>query len=97
MALQTPKSTIILPDLAEIHAPPADAPFLTLAASCCASRAGGRCNYRPSYQAQVWSARARKPIRKTFPMLSDARTWRTQANHYGYTLNQLSDGKAGFS
>jgi hypothetical protein len=42
----------------------------------CASQAGGRCNCQPSYQAQVWSARDHKPIRKTFRTLADARTWR---------------------
>lgn len=45
----------------------------------CASHRGGRCTCRPSYQAQVWSARDHKPIRKTFGALADARAWRAQA------------------
>ncbi len=45
----------------------------------CASNAGTRCNCHPSYQAQVWSARDHKPIRKTFHTLADARAWRAQA------------------
>jgi len=32
----------------------------------CASRAGGRCNCQPTYQASVWSARESTRIRKTF-------------------------------
>ena len=45
----------------------------------CASRSGGRCNCRPTYQASVWSAREQKRIRKTFAALADARAWRAEA------------------
>jgi hypothetical protein len=33
----------------------------------CASRRDEECSCAPSYQAQVWSARDNKPLRKTFP------------------------------
>ena len=45
----------------------------------CANRSGALCDCRPSYQAQVWSARDRKPIRKTFKTIADARAWRAEA------------------
>jgi len=51
-------------------------------ASRCATQAGvppfkeGSCDCRPRYQAQVYSARDRKTLRKTFRSLSDARAWR---------------------
>lgn len=45
----------------------------------CASRQGGRCSCTPSYQAQVWSARDRKTIRKTFRSLREARVWRQES------------------
>jgi hypothetical protein len=41
----------------------------------CASREGERCDCRPGYQAQVFSARDQRTIRKTFKTLSDARAW----------------------
>src|SRR5829696_2222460 len=47
--------------------------------SRCASAYGGTCDCRPGYQAQVFSARDRKTIRKTFRTLSDARAWRAEA------------------
>jgi integrase len=47
--------------------------------SRCASKVGGRCNCTPSYQAQVWSARERFPIRRSFPTLAAARAWRADA------------------
>ena len=53
----------------------------------CNSRSGGPCNCDPSYQAHVWSKRDNKRIRKTFPTLSAARTWRTDAK------KALQDGK----
>jgi integrase len=40
---------------------------------------GRRCSCEPSYQAQVWSARERKTIRKTFRTLGDARAWRHES------------------
>jgi len=48
-------------------------------AKACASRDGGRCNCRPTYQASVWSARDGKRLRKTFPTLAAARAWRAEA------------------
>jgi len=45
----------------------------------CRSRTGGRCSCTPSYQAQVWSARERKTIRKTFPTLAAAHSWRHES------------------
>ncbi len=45
----------------------------------CRSRAGGTCECRPSYQAQVFSPADRKTIRRTFRTLADARAWRAQA------------------
>jgi integrase len=42
----------------------------------CAARSGGACGCRPAYQAQAWSARDRKPIRRTFATLAEARAWR---------------------
>src|SRR5439155_20359721 len=45
----------------------------------CASRETGRCSCVPGFQAQVWSARARKTIRKTFRSLADARAWRHES------------------
>lgn len=45
----------------------------------CASSAGGACTCKPSYQAEVWSARDKKKLRKTFPTLAAARGWRADA------------------
>ncbi len=45
----------------------------------CRSRDGDRCSCDPSYQAQVWSAREKTTIRKTFRSLGDARTWRHES------------------
>jgi hypothetical protein len=42
----------------------------------CASSTGAHCDCRPSYQAQAYSPRNRKTIRKTFRSLADARAWR---------------------
>jgi hypothetical protein len=41
----------------------------------CASRSGRSCDCRPGYQAQVYSPRDRRTIRKTFRTLADARAW----------------------
>ena len=38
-----------------------------------------RCNCSPSYEAQVWSSRDGKAIRKSFPTLAAARSWRADA------------------
>ena len=45
----------------------------------CASRSGARCNCSPSYQANVWSGRDQARIRKTFPTLAAAKSWRAEA------------------
>jgi integrase len=45
----------------------------------CPANSSGRCACSPSYQAQVWSPRDHKPIRKTFPTLAAARTWRQES------------------
>ena len=45
----------------------------------CASRGGGACSCSPSYQAQVWSARDGKPIRKTFATVAEAKAWRQES------------------
>src|SRR5690349_21610361 len=45
----------------------------------CRSREGGTCNCPKTYQAQVWSARDGKPIKRTFPTLSAAKAWRHDA------------------
>ena len=43
----------------------------------CPSRRGEACSCTPTYQAQVWSARDGKPIRKTFLNVSEAKAWRS--------------------
>jgi integrase len=48
-------------------------------ARLCGSRQGARCSCSPSYQAQVWSVRERKTIRKTFRDLTEARAWRHES------------------
>lgn len=45
----------------------------------CRSRSGGCCSCEPGFQAQVWSARERKTLRKTFPTLTAARAWRHES------------------
>ena len=45
----------------------------------CAARSGGSCACRPTYQANVWSARERKRIFRTFPTLAAAKAWRGDA------------------
>ena len=42
----------------------------------CPAHQGGRCRCRPAHQAQVFSQRDRRTIRKSFPSLSEARAWR---------------------
>src|SRR5215210_2577898 len=42
----------------------------------CGASGGGRCRCRPAYQAQVFSPRDRRTIRKSFKTLADARAWR---------------------
>jgi integrase len=45
----------------------------------CSSREHGGCNCKPSYQAQVWSKRDKKVIKRTFPSLAAAKGWRSDA------------------
>ena len=45
----------------------------------CEPRVGGGCSCQPGFQAQVWSPRDGKTIRRTFRSLSDARAWRAEA------------------
>src|SRR5215211_7202621 len=45
----------------------------------CAWQRGETCSCRPSFQAQAWSARDKKPLRRTFARLSEARAWRQEA------------------
>jgi integrase len=45
----------------------------------CASRTGGRCKCKPSYQAHVFDKRTGRRIRKTFPSLTAAKLWRQDA------------------
>jgi integrase len=47
--------------------------------SGCASRTDRNCNCRPTYRAEVWSARDEKKIRKTFTSLVEAKAWRADA------------------
>lgn len=48
-------------------------------AKACHSLTGGACDCRPGYQAQVFSPRDQKTIRKTFRSLAEARAWRAEA------------------
>jgi integrase len=45
----------------------------------CPSRSGGGCGCRPTYQANVWSAREGKRLFKTFASLAEAKAWRSEA------------------
>src|SRR3954451_8078005 len=45
----------------------------------CQTNDGRGCSCLPAYQAQVWSPRERKPIRKTFATLKEARIWRQES------------------
>jgi integrase len=42
----------------------------------CPTQSGSPCRCKPTYQANVWSARERKRIFKTFPTLAAAKAWR---------------------
>ena len=46
----------------------------------CASREGDGCDCRPGYQAQVFSGRDQRTIRKTFKSLAEARSWRAETH-----------------
>src|SRR4051812_24576063 len=45
----------------------------------CRTNHGHGCSCTPAYQAQVWSPGDRKPIRKTFRTLKQARVWRQES------------------
>jgi integrase len=45
----------------------------------CPTWAGEPCACKPAYQAEVWSAREKKKIRRTFATLAAARGWRADA------------------
>jgi integrase len=45
----------------------------------CPALDGGACSCRPAFQAQVWSPRDGKTIRKTFATPGEARAWRAEA------------------
>jgi hypothetical protein len=47
--------------------------------SGCASRSGRRCNCGAGWEAFVFSTRDGKKIRRTFPTLAAAKSWRTEA------------------
>src|SRR5215218_3646024 len=46
----------------------------------CMTRVGEPCDCQPGYQAQVFSQRDQRTIRKTFRPLADARAWRAEAH-----------------
>lgn len=46
----------------------------------CTTRENGRCSCSPRYQAQVWSVRDKKVIRKTFATPTAAKAWRQDAS-----------------
>jgi integrase len=48
-------------------------------ARACRSRAGGRCNCAPTYQAHVFDARTGRRIRRTSKTVSEAKAWRRDA------------------
>jgi integrase len=69
-------------------APPSDGPVSVALMSpgirvrhgkLCLARSGGRCTCKPTYQANVWSAREGKRIFKTFATLAEAKAWRAEA------------------
>jgi hypothetical protein len=45
----------------------------------CEVRGWAACSCSPSYQAQVWSPRDRRPIRKSFATIAEAVAWRQEA------------------
>src|SRR5437870_685445 len=48
-------------------------------ARSCPNRDGGRCSCAPTFQAQVWSPRDQKTIRKTFATITEAKAWRQES------------------
>jgi integrase len=48
-------------------------------ARACRSRDGARCSCSPSYRAEAYDRRSGKKVRRTFPTLTAARAWRSDA------------------
>lgn len=46
----------------------------------CAREHGHRCSCMPTYQAQVWSVRDKRQLRRSFTTLDEANAWRHQAH-----------------
>jgi len=59
----------------------------------CPARDGGRCKCKPTYQANVWSARDGGRIFRTFPTLAAARLWRADAQ-VGLRMGTMRAGKS---
>ncbi len=65
----------------------------------CSYPTTGRCSCTPRYQAQVWSRKDQRPVRRSFTTLKAAKTWRDQARAERgqlrapseHTLNQAAD------
>ena len=47
----------------------------------CRSLDGGRCDCRTSYEAHVYDTTSRRKIRRSFPTLAAAKTWKSDAEH----------------
>jgi integrase len=45
----------------------------------CGAHRGAECNCRPAYQAQAYSRRDKKTLRRSFPTLAAAKAWRVEA------------------
>jgi integrase len=52
--------------------------YIRHALACASHNSGKRCDCDPGYQAQVYSGREGRTIRKTFRTLPDARAWRAE-------------------
>lgn len=48
-------------------------------ARSCTSTEGGRCNCKPTFQAQAYDAQAGRQVWRTFPTISAAKLWRSDA------------------
>src|SRR5260370_40292284 len=58
--------------------PPAVGVVARHSSGCGLRQGGSACSCSPSFQAQVWSPRDRRPVRKTFDDLGDAKAWRLE-------------------
>lgn len=71
-------------------------------ARSCKSRAGGACDCKATFQAQVYDSRAGRTIKRTFPTRTAAKQWREDASvamragklsaNRGLTLDEALDG-----